>query len=171
MGEACHFIDLLRYLAGSPIASKGRIGRDVSNDTVTLNLTFEDGSIGTVHYFANGSRAFAKERLEVFADGTVLQLDNFRTLRGFGVRGFRRSALWRQDKGHQACACRFLGRRSIGRTVTHSIRRDCRSFQNRNRARLSATVRGRVSRISRACCACMRTGAPGRCRSGTNDPK
>ena len=108
VGEACHFIDLLRYLAGSPIASKGRIGRDAASDTVTLNLTFEDGSIGTVHYFANGSRAFAKERLEVFADGRVLQLDNFRTLRGFGVRGFRRSALWRQDKGHQACAAAFL---------------------------------------------------------------
>ena len=108
VGEACHFIDLLRYLAGSPIASKGRIGRDAANDTVTLNLTFEDGSIGTVHYFANGSRAFAKERLEVFADGSVLQLDNFRTLKGFGVRGFRRSALWRQDKGHQACAAAFL---------------------------------------------------------------
>ncbi len=108
VGEACHFIDLLRYLAGSPIASKGRIGRDAASDTVTLNLTFEDGSIGTVHYFANGSRAFAKERLEVFADGSVLQLDNFRTLRGFGVRGFRRSALWRQDKGHQACAAAFL---------------------------------------------------------------
>ena len=108
VGEACHFIDLLRYLAGSPIASKGRTGRDVSNDTVTLNLTFEDGSIGTVHYFANGSRALAKERLEVFADGTVLQLHNFRTLRGFGVRGFRRSALWRQDKGHQACASAFV---------------------------------------------------------------
>jgi predicted dehydrogenase len=108
LGEACHFIDLLRYLAGSPIASKGRIGQDAGSDTVTLNLTFENGSIGTVHYFANGSRAFAKERLEVFADGTVLQLDNFRALKGFGVRGLRRSASWRQDKGHQACAAAFL---------------------------------------------------------------
>jgi predicted dehydrogenase/threonine dehydrogenase-like Zn-dependent dehydrogenase len=108
VGEACHFIDLLRYLAGSPIASSGRIGQLAADDTVTLNLTFEDGSIGTVHYFANGSRAFAKERLEVFAGGRVLQLDNFRTLKGFGVRGFRRSALWRQDKGHQACAAAFL---------------------------------------------------------------
>ncbi|HMF94864.1 MAG TPA: bi-domain-containing oxidoreductase [Vicinamibacterales bacterium] len=108
IGEACHFIDLLRYLAGSPIASQGRIGQDAADDTVTLNLTFEDGSIGTVHYFANGSRAFAKERLEVFAGGRVLQLDNFRTLKGFGVRGFHRLALWRQDKGHQACADAFV---------------------------------------------------------------
>ena len=108
VGEACHFIDLLRFLAGSCIASKGRIGRDASSDTVTLSLTFEDGSFGTIHYFANGSRAFAKERLEVFTDGRVLQLDNFRTLKGFGVRGFRRSASWRQDKGHQGCVAAFL---------------------------------------------------------------
>jgi len=108
LGEACHFIDLLRYLAASPIAAKGRIAQDAGGDTVTLNLTFEDGSIGTVHYFANGSPAFAKERLEVFADGRVLQLDNFRTLKGFGVRGLRRSMLWRQDKGHRACAAAFL---------------------------------------------------------------
>lgn len=108
VGEACHFIDLLRYLAGAPIVSKGRIGQHASDDTATLSLTFEDGSFGTVHYFGNGSRAFAKERLEVFTDGRVLQLDNFRTLKGFGVPGFRRSALWRQDKGHQACAAAFL---------------------------------------------------------------
>ncbi len=66
---------------------------------MTLNLTFEDGSIGTVHYFANGSRAFPKERLEVFADGRVLQLDNFRTLTVFGWRGSAGLSLWRQDKG------------------------------------------------------------------------
>jgi len=108
VGEACHFIDLLRYLAGSPIASKGRIGHDAANDTVTLNLTFEDGSIGTVHYFANGSRAFAKERLEVFADGRVFQLDNFRKLKVFGARSAPSMRLWRQDKGHKACAAAFL---------------------------------------------------------------
>jgi predicted dehydrogenase/threonine dehydrogenase-like Zn-dependent dehydrogenase len=111
VGEACHFIDLLRYLAGSPITSKGRIGQDAASDTVTLNLTFEDGSIGTVHYFANGSRAFAKERLEVFADGRVFQLDNFRKLKVFGARGvppMRPPRLWRQDKGHRACAAAFL---------------------------------------------------------------
>jgi predicted dehydrogenase/threonine dehydrogenase-like Zn-dependent dehydrogenase len=108
IGEACHFIDLLRYLAGSPFASERRIAQDAGSDTVTLNLTFEDGSIGSVHYFANGTRAFAKERLEVFADGRVLQLDNFRTLRGFGVHGLRRSVLWRQDKGHRACVAAFL---------------------------------------------------------------
>jgi len=61
-----------------------------------------------VHYFANGSKAFPKERLEVFAQGQVLQLDNFRKLTGFGWPGFRRMNLWRQDKGQKACAAAFV---------------------------------------------------------------
>ena len=171
VGEACHFIDLLRYLAGSPIASKGRIGRDAANDTVTLNLTFEDGSIGTIHYFANGSRAFAKERLEVFADGTRASARQLQDAQRLWRARFSPIGLVAAGQGPSGVRRRFLDRRSIRRAVTDSVRRNCRSLQNRNRARLSATARGRVSRISRACCACMRTGAPGRCRSGTNDPR
>jgi predicted dehydrogenase len=79
-----------------------------TRDTLTLHLSFEDGSIGTVHYFANGAKAFPKERLEVFLDGKVLQLDNFRKLRSFGWSGFRGVHSWRQDKGQLACAAAFL---------------------------------------------------------------
>ena len=78
------------------------------NDTFSLQLAFTDGSIGTVHYFANGSRRFPKERLEVFCAGRVLQLDNFRHLHGYGWPGFRKMSLRRQDKGHQACAAAFI---------------------------------------------------------------
>ena len=77
-------------------------------DTVNLQLCFDDGSIGTVHYFANGAKAFPKERLEVFAAGRVLQLDNFRRLTGYGWPGFSKLNLWRQDKGQQACAAAFV---------------------------------------------------------------
>ena len=69
---------------------------------MTFTLEFADGSIGTVHYFANGHKAFPKERLEIFCAGKVLQLDNFRTLTGFGWPRFRSPILWRQDKGHAA---------------------------------------------------------------------
>ena len=65
-------------------------------------MTFEDGSIGTVHYFANGSKSFPKERLEVFCGEGVLQLDNFRTLQGFGWKGFSKQKSGGQDKGHNA---------------------------------------------------------------------
>ena len=79
-----------------------------SSDTVTISLKFVDGSIGTIHYFANGSRSFPKERIEVFADGRVLQLDNFRKLTGFGWPGFKKMNLWRQDKGQKACVQAFV---------------------------------------------------------------
>ena len=109
IGEACHFVDLLRYLAAAEITSVVSLGMDsATNDTVTIQLGFADGSIGTVHYLANGSKAFPKERLEVFCGGGILQLDNFRKLQGFGWSGFSRDKLWRQDKGQKQCAQSFI---------------------------------------------------------------
>ena len=60
----------------------------VRDDKTTITLSFADGSMGTIHYLANGHKSFPKERLEVFCAGRVLQLDNFRKLRGWGWRGF-----------------------------------------------------------------------------------
>lgn len=109
VGEACHFIDLLRFLSGSPIIShSSTIMRSPTSDTWSISLKFADGSIGAVHYFANGSKSFPKERVEVFASGGVLQLDNFRKLKGFGWKGFTKMNLWKQDKGQRACADAFV---------------------------------------------------------------
>lgn len=114
IGEACHFIDLLRFLADSPILSVQALmigptaGMAVRTDKVSFSVSFADGSIGTVHYLANGHKSFPKERLEVFCAGRILQLDNFRTLRGFGWPGFTKMNLWRQDKGNQACVAAFV---------------------------------------------------------------
>jgi predicted dehydrogenase len=109
LGEVCHFVDLLRFVAGAPITGWRRTTMDApTDDTVSVELTFADGSIGTIHYFANGSKAFPKERLEVFSNGRILQLDNFRKLTGFGWPSFRGMSLWRQDKGQRACARAFV---------------------------------------------------------------
>ncbi|HBZ29115.1 MAG TPA: dehydrogenase [Nitrosomonas nitrosa] len=109
IGEGCHFIDLLRYLADTPIVEQTRMTMaSTSNDTVSLQLGFADGSIGTVHYFANGCKAFPKERLEIFAAGRVLQLDNFRKLKSYAWPGFKSMNLWSQDKGQKACAEAFV---------------------------------------------------------------
>ena len=114
VGEACHFVDLLRYLADSPITSfqvmaMGRnAAMSVVDDKAIITLKFEDGSMGTIQYFANGGKAFPKERLEVFAADAVLQLDNYRSLRGFGWPGFSKQSLWAQDKGQDACVRAFL---------------------------------------------------------------
>lgn len=104
IGEACHFIDFCRYLVGKPIedASIQTLdgGPADKGDTATIQLTFVDGSIATIHYFANGSKSFPKERVEVFCEGKILQLDNFKKLRGFGWRGFSKMKTWSQQKGH-----------------------------------------------------------------------
>jgi predicted dehydrogenase/threonine dehydrogenase-like Zn-dependent dehydrogenase len=114
IGEACHFIDLMRFLAGSPIVAvqARRMGDApgvaVTEDKASITLGFEDGSFGTILYLANGAASFPKERVEVFTSGRVLQLDNFRKLKGYGWPGFSKMNLWRQDKGQNACAAAFL---------------------------------------------------------------
>jgi len=79
-----------------------------TQDTLSFQLGFADGSIGTVHYFANGSKAFPKERLEVFSGDRVPQLDNFSRLNAYGWPKFKPLKLWRQDKGQKACAAAFV---------------------------------------------------------------
>jgi predicted dehydrogenase len=115
VGEGCHFIDLLRFLAGAPIVGHAVVGMDSpTHDTATVSLLFGDGSIGTVHYLANGHRSVPKERLEIFACGKILRLDNFRRLEGFGWATRASSRAWRQDKGQAACMKAFVAAVSDG---------------------------------------------------------
>ncbi len=105
IGEGCHFVDFLTYLVGAPPVSV--VGQAMSDnghyqgDNVVLTFTFADGSVGTLTYLANGDKAFPKERVEVFAEGRVAVLDDFRALEMVrdGKRDSYRSRL-RQDKGH-----------------------------------------------------------------------
>jgi predicted dehydrogenase/threonine dehydrogenase-like Zn-dependent dehydrogenase len=113
VGEACHFIDLFRDWAGVPIEDAritylgGAEGR--TRDTAVITLSFADGSIGTINYLATGDKGFPKERFEVFGGGRILQLDNFRTLRGWGWKGFtKQSGGMGQDKGHATGLQAFL---------------------------------------------------------------
>ncbi len=114
IGEGCHFIDLLRFLANAPIVSVQAIGMGrvpgvaIYDDKVSINLGFADGSFGTIHYFANGHKSFPKERLEVFCAGRIVQLDNFRRMRAYGWPGCGTMNLWRQDKGQVACVASFV---------------------------------------------------------------
>ena len=113
LGEACHFIDLARYLAGSKIArvsasAMASASTGVLRDTAAISLDFADGSVASIQYYANGHRSFPKERVEAFASGRILQLENFRVLRAYGVPGFKKFHTWRQDKGHAGCVGAFL---------------------------------------------------------------
>jgi predicted dehydrogenase/threonine dehydrogenase-like Zn-dependent dehydrogenase len=117
IGEACHFIDLLRYLAGAPIVSFHTAHMDntlTRDDKIAITLTFSDGSLGVIHYLANGHRSFPKERLEIFAAGKILQCDNFRKLRGFGWSDFKRMNLFSQDKGQANCTREFMNAVKFG---------------------------------------------------------
>jgi len=107
VGEGCHFIDLARFFTGSPITgievlvARDGDGRAV-NDIAHLSLGFADGSTAVVHYLANGSRAFPKERVECFWDSRTAAIDNWRRLLGYaGTLPWSERAR-RMDKGHVA---------------------------------------------------------------------
>ena len=118
LGEACHYIDLMVFLAGSRVRSVSAAmmgaGVAVQEDKMSIVLGFEDGSVGAVHYFANGAKSYPKEQMEVFSDGRVLYLDNFRRLEGHGFKGFKKFRTFRQDKGHAAEFAAFVGRVADG---------------------------------------------------------
>jgi predicted dehydrogenase len=120
LGEVCHFIDLLMFLAGSPVLEIEARGLGTTSrysaDNVLVNLRFANGSVGTISYLANGDRSFSKERIEVFGGGSTAVLDDFRRMDL--VRNGRREGVrsWlRQDKGHKAEWAAFVdGIRSQG---------------------------------------------------------
>jgi len=114
IGEACHYVDLLRFLVGARItgvqatqmgAAPGVVIRE---DKATITLSFEDGSFGTIHYLANGHQSFPKERVEVFCGNGILQIDNYRSMKGFGWPGFSKMKLSKQNKGNGECAAAFI---------------------------------------------------------------
>src|ERR1051326_7651610 len=91
------------FLTGSRVMSvcMNTMGRQPSeiSDSVSLLLRYQNGSTGVINYFSNGSKAYAKERVEVYSQERTLVLDNFRQLTGYGFKGFS-SLSGRQDKGH-----------------------------------------------------------------------
>ena len=109
IGEMCHFIDLAKFLAGQKLLKYSATKMaSATNDTLSVQMRFEDGSIATVHYFANGNKAYPKERVEVFCAGKILCLDNFRKLTGYGWENFKKMSLFRQDKGHNEEVKQFI---------------------------------------------------------------
>lgn len=106
IGEACHVYDLLGYLVGEPVETVQALsirpgtGHLARNDNFVATLRFRDGSLASLTYTALGNRDFPKERLDVFCDGVVGELDDYRGLRFHGRGGGLKTR--RQDKGHLA---------------------------------------------------------------------
>lgn len=104
IGEACHFIDLCSYLASSKVTAVCMnamgVNPEENTDNVSILLKYANGSNAVVNYFANGSKSYQKERLEVFAQEKTLIMNNWTKLEGFGTKGFSKmkGAL---GKGHK----------------------------------------------------------------------
>jgi len=103
IGEACHYIDLCSYLIGSKVIAVCMNAMGVNptenTDNASILLKYENGSNAVINYFANGSKGYSKERVEVYSQERTLVMDNWRKLKGYGFRDFS-SAKSGQDKGH-----------------------------------------------------------------------
>jgi predicted dehydrogenase len=109
VGEACHWMDLARYLAQSPIAdvrvtAAATRSAQAIDDIANITMSFGDGSRAAIHYLANGAKSFPKERIECFFDGKTVAIDNWRRLQRFGIPGGGRwfARAGKMDKGHSA---------------------------------------------------------------------
>lgn len=104
IGEACHFIDLCSFIAGSEVTevcmNAMGVNPDDSTDNASIILKYANGSNAVINYFANGSKSYVKERVEVFSQQRVFIIDNWRSLKAFGVKGFSKKS-GTMDKGQK----------------------------------------------------------------------
>ena len=105
VGEACHYMDLITFLTGSKIKSVCMnamgVNPQANTDNASILLEYENGSTGVINYFSNGSKAYSKERIEVYAQDRTIITDNFRVTEGYGFNGFSKMKTT-IDKGHAA---------------------------------------------------------------------
>ena len=73
-----------------------------------LLLKFEDGSVASINYLSSGHKSYPKEKVEIFVSGKILEITNFRVLKGYGWKRFKRTKLWKQDKGQAECSHQFI---------------------------------------------------------------
>ncbi len=91
VGEACHIVDLFSYLVGSPVRSLDAAGLRPATgavgamDNKSVVLEYEDGSVAALHYFAIGSKALPKERMEVHFDEKSIVLDSYKEMNTYGA--------------------------------------------------------------------------------------
>jgi len=147
IGEACHFIDLLQHIAGSPITTVSAVvatgGSTGTGDTMSINIVLKDGSIGNINYLANGAKDFPKESLKVFCEQRVFDLNNFRVTRGYGSKSFKPIRTLNQDKGHANCMRHFIEHISAGSSPAMSFA----EIENVTRATFAAVLAAKEHRV------------------------
>lgn len=117
IGEACHFIDLITYFTGSKVRAVCMnamgINPSENTDNASILLKYENGSTGVINYFSNGSKAYSKERVEVYSQERTAIIDNFRQTTGYGFKGFSKLKT-KLDKGHQTQFTELISRTKSG---------------------------------------------------------
>lgn len=104
IGEACHFIDLMSFFAGSNVKEvyMSALGTNPSENTdnAIITLKYVNGSQGVINYFANGNKRYPKERIEIYSQERILVIDNFKNMKGYGFKSFS-SMGGAINKGHK----------------------------------------------------------------------
>ena len=111
VGEVCHFVDLCNFLTGSLPVSVYAISLPTPehiHDTVSISLSYENGSIATINYFANGDKSLPKERIQVFGGGSAAVLDDFRSLSVYAAGKRTDKKLMHQNKGQKTAVHNFI---------------------------------------------------------------
>jgi polar amino acid transport system substrate-binding protein len=106
IGEGGHFVDVMQFLCGAlPTSVYAVVPTDsahrYNNDNILVSITFADGSVGTIHYLANGANAVEKEYLEVFGGSKTACMSNFKKLE-CAVGRKTSSKAFSGNKGHAA---------------------------------------------------------------------
>lgn len=117
IGEACHYIDLCSFLTGSKIIevcmNAMGVNPEENTDNASIILKYENGSNAVINYFANGSKAYSKERVEVYSAERTLVMDNWRKLQSFGFKSNVKKS-GRQDKGQNNQFAKLLKQQKEG---------------------------------------------------------
>ena len=111
IGEVCHFIDYLTYINGSlPEKISANALKDVDNlnDTINISIQFQNGSIGVICYYANGSKKLPKEYIEIYSSGTSFVLTDFKELKIYGSNAITSKRLLNQNKGQLEMVSEFI---------------------------------------------------------------
>jgi len=130
IGEGCHFIDLICYLADSKIikVSGSFLGSDSkllkAKDNFTITLSFANGDIGTVVYSGQGNTNLSKELIEVYTAGRVFVIDDFKKLSVYGMDV--KDVKGKQEKGFKQHLGSFFnavrGKSKLITTVSDGLR-------------------------------------------------
>lgn len=123
IGEVCHFIDYAGFLAGSTISEVSAMSMSDPaglEDTLSITLKMQNGSIATIAYFSNGNKEVSKEYIEVYNGGLIAKMDDFKELTFSDFKGSKKIN-GHQDKGHKTEIDSFIQSIKEGRPAPISF--------------------------------------------------